>query len=148
MADKIGYKPNITDSGVANIPLMFKDMGDDTYAEVVSFDADGIVIGTVNQGDAGLDPWLVTDAGSKLGTGGTGTAAALAAAIGGSLACQSVLMTNTHATLTLKFGNVTAQPMVLNPGAYVSLPATNVNEVYVIDGSGHATFAYVPVIAA
>lgn len=147
MADKVGYKPNLYSDG-ANIPLTFTDMGDGTYAEVVSFDADGITIGTVNQGDAGVDPWLVVSAGSKLGTGGTGTAAALAAAIGSSLACQSVLLTNTHATLTLKFGNVTAQPMPLNPGAFVSLPATNVSEIFVIDGSGHATFAYVPVIAA
>src|SRR6185503_16313260 len=113
MADKIAHRPNIL-SGGSNIPVTFKDMGDGTYAEVVSFDADGITIGEVNQGDAGADPWLVVEAGSKLGTGGTGTAAAIAAPIGGSLACQSVLLTNTHATLTLKFGNVTAQPMVLN----------------------------------
>jgi hypothetical protein len=163
MADKVGYKPNVTTGNTA-IPLTFKDMSDGTYAEVVAFDAGPITIGTVDQGDAGADPWpvtgevsqgaagtdpwLVTDAGSKLGTGGTGTAAAIAAAIGGSLACQSVLLTNTHATLTLLFGNVTAQVVPLNPGAFVSLPATNVNQIYVIDGTGHATFAYVPVIAA
>lgn len=147
MADKVGFKPNVT-TGNTPIPLTFKDMGDDTFAEVVSFDANGITIGVVNQGDAGTDPWLVTDAGSKLGTGGTGTAAGTAAAIGGSLACHSVLLTNTHATLTLLFGNVTAQVVPLNPGMFVSLPATNVNQVYVIDGTGHATFAYVPVIAA
>lgn len=84
----------------------------------------------------------------KLGTGGTGTAAALAAAIGSSLACQSVLLTNTHATLTLLFGNVTAQVVPLLPGAFVSIPASNVNQIYIIDGSGHATFAYLPVVDA
>jgi len=84
----------------------------------------------------------------KLGTPGTGTTAASAAAIGSSQACLSVLLINTDASLSLLWGNSASQVVPLAAGSKVSIPATNVNQIYVKDGSGHATFAYVPVIAA
>jgi hypothetical protein len=53
MADKIGL---ITQQ---DVPLKWLDSGDGTYAPVVGIDVGDITIGTVDQGAAGADPWLV-----------------------------------------------------------------------------------------
>jgi hypothetical protein len=86
----------------------------------------------------------------KLGTPGTGTTASNAAAIGLAAPCQSVLLTNTHATNQLLFGNSVGQVTPLSAGERVSIPATDVSQVFAKDavGGSHATFAYQPVIAA
>lgn len=121
MADKFGYRAE-----ECGARLRFRDMGDGSYAPVGA---------------------PVEGAGETLGTGGEGTTSASAQALGAGLPCRSVLLSNTHATLTLKFGSSVSQPVPLAPGAYVSIPCTNANQIYVIDGTGHATFAWLPVIA-
>jgi hypothetical protein len=84
----------------------------------------------------------------KPGTPGTGTAAASAAAIGSSQVCLSVLLINTDASLSLLWGNSSSQVVPLAAGSKVSIPATNVNQVYVKNGTGSASFAYMPIVAA
>lgn len=97
---------------------------------------------------AALLSTLVTQtAPTKMGTLGTGTAAASAAAIGSSQACLSVLLINTHATLSLKWGDSLAQPATLEAGGQQVIPASNVAQVFAINGSGSATFAYIPEVA-
>lgn len=86
--------------------------------------------------------------GTKLGTPGTGATASTAAAIGSASACQSVLLVNTHAQNSLLWGSSTGQSIPLNAGDMISIPASDVSQVYVKNGSGSATFAYQPVIAA
>lgn len=85
---------------------------------------------------------------SRLGTPGSGTAAATAAAIGTNQACTSLLLTNTHATLSLKWGKAGADSQLtpLLAGGAVSIPCTNVTDIYVINGSGAATYVYQPVV--
>lgn len=93
------------------------------------------------------NPGEVGSGGAKLGTPGSGTTTGTGTAIG-SGACLSVLLYNTDATDSLLFGNSVDQVISLAAGATASIPATNVNQIYVKDGSGAATFAYLPVIAA
>lgn len=90
--------------------------------------------------------WLKDSA--VLGTPITGTAAAAAAPISAaSVPCFGGLLQNTHASLTLLFGNATDQETILDAGASAQIPCTNATQIYVIDGTGSATFTFQPMIA-
>jgi hypothetical protein len=130
MADKIGYKPNVTD-GNTKIPLTFKDMADGTFAEVLAFDAGPITIGTVDQGDAGVEAWLASiqavKGAANYANGQVTAGAASGALVGARVTRRSVTIRNQDAANSVYIGAGTVTSgngLLLKAGESISIDTT------------------------